>query len=303
MGTGEVSTALALDGHESLSRALLVAAAAVWILLAIGTAIRAAGDPNRLRREARSPMALTAVAGTSVLGVRLALLGWSWIPAALLCLALALWALLLGPVLRAWTRPVPGSGFLLAVSTQSLAVLAAVLATAHRLDWLLGAALLFFCLGLGLYGFVATGFHPRELLLGRGDHWIAGGALAITTLAAAHLTVGVEALGGSGDFHALVRDASLVLWVLSMVWLPVLVVTELLNPRLSFDLRRWSTVFPVAMYATSSFVVGAAASTGVPTDFARTWVWIAVALWAAVAAAHAVAAVRLRRWSGGPSAV
>ena len=291
MGTGVVSSGLALDGHERLSRAVLAVAAALWIVLAVRLAAQAVRDPSRLRRQARSPVALTTVAATSVLGVRLALLGWSWVPVAMLCLALALWVGLLGPVLAHWTKPVPGSGFLLAVSTESLAVLMAVLAGTHRLDWLLDVALLFFLLGLGFYGFVAAGFNPRELLLGRGDHWIAGGALAIATLAAARLTLGAHVLGEPGHFHALVRDASIVLWVLTLLWLPVLIAAELLSPRLGYDLRRWSTVFPVGMYATSSFVVGAAASTSVPTEFARTWVWIAVAVWAAVAAAHAVALV------------
>ena len=294
MGTGVVSEGLSLDGRETLSKLLLVVGAAIWIALAIQLAIRAVRDRDGLRRQARSPAALTAVAATSVLGVRLALLGWTWVPAALLCLALVLWAGLLGPILAHWTRPVPGSGFLLVVSTESIAVLLAVLAGAHRLEWLLDVALLFFLIGLCFYAFVAAGFPARELLFGRGDHWIAGGALAIATLAAARLAVGAHGLGEPGEFHALLRDASIVLWVLTLLWLPVLIVTELLNPRLGYDLRRWSTVFPVGMYATSSFVVAAAASTSVPTEFARTWVWVALALWVAVAAAHAVAAARIR---------
>ena len=51
-----------------------------------------------------------------------------------------------------------------------------------------------------------------------------------------------------------------------------------------YDLRRWSTVFPVGMYAACSFVVGAVASVPAITDFARVWVWVAVAVWLAVLA-------------------
>jgi hypothetical protein len=43
--------------------------------------------------------------------------------------------------------------------------------------------------------------------------------------------------------------------------------------------RRWSTVFPVGMYAACSFIVGAAAHAPGITDFARVWVWAGVAVW------------------------
>ena len=67
-----------------------------------------------------------------------------------------------------------------------------------------------------------------------------------------------------------------------MLWLPVLLLAELLRPRLSYDLQRWSTVFPLGMYASASFVVGTAAPAGGITRFARVWVWVALAVWAVV---------------------
>jgi tellurite resistance protein TehA-like permease len=57
------------------------------------------------------------------------------------------------------------------------------------------------------------------------------------------------------------------------------------HPRLGYDVRRWSTVFPVGMYAACSFVVGTAARVGGITDFARVWVWVGFALWLVVFAA------------------
>ena len=72
------------------------------------------------------------------------------------------------------------------------------------------------------------------------------------------------------------------LWVATMLWLPLLVLAELLRPRLGYDLGRWSTVFPVGMYAACSFVVGAGVHAGAITSFARVWVWVALAVWAVV---------------------
>jgi tellurite resistance protein TehA-like permease len=52
--------------------------------------------------------------------------------------------------------------------------------------------------------------------------------------------------------------------------------------RLSYNVRRWSTVFPVGMYAACSFVVGAVTGTRAITDFADVWVWVGVAVWSVV---------------------
>src|SRR4051794_8516764 len=100
MGTGIASGALSLDGVETLSRLLLVIAAAMWIGLGLTLAVALLTDWERIRRDARSPAALTAVAGTAVLGTRLTLLGWRWAGIALLGLALPVWLVLAGPVLR-----------------------------------------------------------------------------------------------------------------------------------------------------------------------------------------------------------
>jgi hypothetical protein len=49
--------------------------------------------------------------------------------------------------------------------------------------------------------------------------------------------------------------------------------------------RRWSTVFPVGLYAACSFVVGTVAGVPAVTDFAKVWVWVALAVWLVVAGA------------------
>ncbi len=181
-----------------------------------------------MRAEVRTPAALTSVAGTAVLGVRLAMLGWAWAGIAALAIAAVVWALLLTPVLAHWRTPTDGSSLVLIVATESLA------------------------------------------------------ALAISTLAAGKLLAGANSLAILGDGGGTVKDVALGLWVLTMLWLPVLVAAELLRPRLRYDVRRWSTVFPFGMYAACSFVVGTATHVTGVSDFARVWVWVAVAVWAVV---------------------
>jgi hypothetical protein len=229
------------------------------------------------------------------------MLGWSWAGIALLSIALASWLVLLAPVLSHWTTPTVGVSLVLTVSTESLAVLAAALAASEHARWLLAAALAPLLLGLGFYVFVISRFDIRQLAVGRGDHWITGGALAISTLAAGRITLAAKSLGTLAGAHAALRDASVVLWALTIAWLPLLLAAELRWPRLHYDVRRWSTVFPVGMYAACSFVVGSAAHAHGIGDFARVWVWVGVAVWLVVCAAMIRRGLRLSR--GEPASI
>jgi tellurite resistance protein TehA-like permease len=279
MGTGIVSISLSLDGRETLSRLLLAVDAVAWVALGLLLASRVLGERDRVRQEARSPAALTGVAGTAVLGTRLTLLGWSWAGVALLLIAVVFWLVLLEPVLSHWSTPTVGVSLVLTVSTESLAVLSAALAGSEDLGWLLGMAIAPFLLGLVFYLFVIARFDFRQLLVGPGDHWITGGALAISTLAAGRITLAIDGTGALSGARGLFEGAALALWGVTIAWLPVLLVAEVLRPRLSYNVRRWSTVFPVGMYAACSFVVGAAAEVSAITSFARVWVWVGVAVW------------------------
>jgi hypothetical protein len=270
MATGIVAEALALDGHDGLSAVVLAVtiAIAVALLGVLAAALRA--DPRAVARGARTPPSLTVVAALGVVGTRLTQVGARAAGVALLALAVAVWAPLLVFILRAWRRPAPGGAFLVSVATQAIAVLCAALGAR-------GPAVALLVAGLGLYVVALASFDLRDIARGRGDQWIAGGALAIAALAAAAAHVP--------------RPAPLALWALAIAWLPVLVAGEAIPPRCRFDARRWSTVFPVGMYAAMSHAVGV-------TAFARWWTWVAVAVWALVAAGSVRALDRSRtcRW-------
>lgn len=281
MGTGIVSVALWLDGEKVASRILLALTAVVWIALGLVLLARASLDRSNLVRDAHEPAALTSVAGTAVLGSGFTLLGWSPVAEATLGIAFGLWLVLLAPVLRGWVTPTVGVSLMLTVSTEALAVEAAALAARERAGWLLYAALAPFLLGLAFYAFVISDFDLHQLLAGRGDHWITGGALAISTLAAAQITSSAASLHRLVGLGQAPKTVSLVLWAVAIAWLPVLLAAEAVRRRLVYDLRRWGTVFPVGMYAACSFAVGAAAGAPAITDFARVWVWVALVVWVA----------------------
>ena len=279
MGTGIVSIGLSLDGYESLSRALLAIAALVWFALAAVLAVLLLRMRPLLRSGARSPAAFTGIAGIDVLGARVAMLGWNREAAALLAIGLLLWLVLVPYVLAHWQTPTVGVSFVLTVGTESLAVLGAALAIAYDETWLAAAALACVGLGLAFYLFVVSNFELRQLLVGRGDHWVSGGALAIATLACARTAQAAGALEPLRAAAGSLETASLGVWAAAFAWLPALLVGELVARRGAYDVRRWSTVFPVGMYAACSFAVAKVDAVSGIEDFARVWIWVAFAVW------------------------
>jgi tellurite resistance protein TehA-like permease len=165
--------------------------------------------------------------------------------------------------------------FVLSVATEGLAVLAAALAVSYRAGWLLAVAIAGLVLGLAFYVFAAARFDLRELVNGHGDHWVAGGALAISTLAAASVTQAGAALGLLSGQHPALTAGTLVLWCLALAWLLPLLTAEVLRPRPDYDVRRWATVFPLGMYAACSFATGQITGITGMTDFGQIWTWVA----------------------------
>jgi tellurite resistance protein TehA-like permease len=263
MGTGIVSVALALDGEETVSRVLFALAAVGWLVSAAAA----------LGRE-QLPASLTGVAGTAVLGARAALLGWGRVATVALAVAVVMWLALLPSFVRTPRERAAGTSFLVVVATESIAALAALVSQLEHTRWLATAALVPLVLGLAAYPLVARRFDLREIASGHGDQWVAGGALAIATLACAEV-------GGAatGVLHSTLDHAAFVVWVLAIGWLPVLVAGELRGPRRGFDLRRWATVFPVGMYAVCSFLVARVDGVGSIATFARVWAWVGLAVW------------------------
>ncbi|MER5732048.1 tellurite resistance/C4-dicarboxylate transporter family protein [Streptomyces sp. NPDC002138] len=276
MAAGIISVGLHLTGHPVASLVALAVAGALWLVLAADFAVRLLGDRGRFRAEADTPAALTAVAATAVLGARLSLLGWRPAAAVLLVLAAVLWPGLMAAVLRHWHRGASGAAFLVCVATQGLAVLAAVVAADSGRDWLAWAALAAFCLGLLLYGEALVRFDFREVVRGAGDQWVAGGALAICSLAASKLTASPVWVGWP---HTALRTATLVTLALSLTWYAVLLTAEATHPRPRYDIRRWATVFPLGMTAAASLSAAGPTGVGWLLPLGEVLLWIALAAW------------------------
>ena len=151
------------------------------------------------------------VAATAVLGAAADGLGWVALASGLLAAALVLFILVSVPVLCQWQTPTRGVSVLLAVALASISVVAVELSAADKVSWLLTAAEV--CCGLALvaYLFLLRRFDFRELLRGRVDQWVAGGALAIATLAGGEICLRLRASGH--PFNVRLAAVVTVLWV------------------------------------------------------------------------------------------
>lgn len=294
LATGIVSVGLDPAGYEVLSRIALALACAAWLVAAAGLAQRTHGG-----WRAETPAALTAVAATAVLGTGFSAAGLQTLAEALLALAMLLWAVLL--TVEAEGRR--GTVFLRCVATQGLAVLGATLAAADSAAWLAHAALVLFWLGLALYCFALFRFQPRQVEEGRGDHWLAAGALAVSSLAGAKLLDADSArlYLWNEENSATLRTTTVTLLVLALIACVALLLAELFWPRHHYDVRRWATVFAAAVTAAAALAVAAALDVLWLDVAGEALLWIAVAAWlgctawALASARHARVRSRARR--------
>ncbi|MFD5815346.1 tellurite resistance/C4-dicarboxylate transporter family protein [Streptomyces sp. NPDC127038] len=291
MATGILSIGLRLTGHETLSRIALVLASIAWIGLASDFLARLLGGREQWVRRAGTPAGLDAVAATTVLGTRFSALGWRWLAEVLLALSAVLWPVLLLAVLRRWRRRMAGEVFLVCVATQGLSVLGSAVAAEAGSEWLAHAAMTLFWVGIALYVLSFASFDPWEVRKGAGDHWVAAGALGISALAGAGLVAAhhVNPYLWNNDDQGVLRATTGALLTLSLVCYVLLAVAEVVWWRPRYDVRRWSTVFPMGMTAVATLAVADALDVFRLKGPGQVLLWIAVAAWLAAAVRTAVA--------------
>jgi tellurite resistance protein TehA-like permease len=242
----------------------------------------------------------TFIAGTDVLGARLAADGHHRAAFVLLVVGWLAW-LVLGYVVP-WTavlghsrfpvvRDANGTWFIWVVASQSVAVLAAVLepaaATGHRELALLAV----FSWSVGVFLYAAAGIFVAARLmfyeLGPQDltqpYWVSMGATAITVVAGAqiaHMTGAPVAT----DIRGLVTGASIMFWAFGTWLIPPLIaagwwrhVSHRIPVR--YDPTWWSVVFPLGMYGVGGYYLGQADHLPIVQSVSADEGWLALAAW------------------------
>jgi len=319
MATGIVSIGAEIRGLHGVAVVMLWLNVAAYVVLWSLYLVRLGRSRERVLADLTSHQKgagfLTIVAGTNVLGGQLALVGGA--PGAAVALwwvGLALWAVLLYAFLTAVTfaEPKPdlgagigGAWLLLVVSTESVAVLGAVVAPHMATRGVLFVALLTHLIGAMLY-IVVIGlifyrwtFFPMAADQATPPYWINMGALAITTLAGSALLLAAPGWDLLEELAPFLKGSTLLFWAFATWWVPLLIIMGVWRHGfrrvpLRYDPQLWAIVFPLGMYS----VATARMIDAIGLPFGA-WIgagafWVSFGAWVVTAVAMAFAEGRTR---------
>jgi tellurite resistance protein TehA-like permease len=283
MATGIVAIGAELEDVDWLAQVLYVVAAAAYVALAVLLVLRIVRYRRRfvadITAHAKGFAFLTIVAGTNVLGAAsIVVHGWTGLAWALWWVAIVLWPCLLYTTLIAVVikegKPgleagINGTWFLLTVSTESVAVLGALLLPHHPGDLLAFVAMTAFTLGIVLYLIVMTmvflrwTFQPLDPAEADPPAWIAAGAVAITVLAGSNLLLAQPASERIARLAPFIEGVVVLAWATATFWFPLMVAIGVWRHLVRrFPLRYhpsyWAMVFPLGMYGVATFRMRAA---------------------------------------------
>jgi len=320
MATGIVSVGAHLQGLTLAARGLFALNiglfAGLWLLTALRLWRHASRFFADLVDHRRGPGYFTMVAGAAILASQCLLIaGAERAATALFAVAALLWMLLTYAIFASFTikqnKPtldegIGGAWLLAVVATQSLAVVAALLAP--RLDPAARVALDFFALSMWLWGGVhytwtmALIFYRYTFFrLAPGDlaptYWINMGAMAISALAGSLLIAHAADAPLLSSLLPFLKGFTILYWASGTWWLPMLLVLGIwryVHARypMRYDPQYWSVVFPLGMYAAATHEMGRALAIDFLDLVLPVFLYAALAAWGIVAIGLARATIQ-----------
>lgn len=278
MATGIVAAGLNAFGFVTAAKALFFLAVAGYVVLWGLSLYRLVRYPAKLWADftsfGRGPGFFTIIAGTGVLGaVAIRLFQLSNVAFGLLCLGSALWVVfiysfaavvIVSAEKPAADRAVNGGWLVIVVSTQSLAILSALLV--ERIPLFITAGL--FMVGCATYLLLISLIVSRLILtkVEAADlappYWIMMGAAAISCLAGVELNRHSGAWGFNVNAFPVLQAFTLFFWIVATAWIPLLIILGIWRHivkrvPLKYEPQLWSIVFPLGMYTFATFSASA----------------------------------------------
>jgi tellurite resistance protein TehA-like permease len=281
MATGIVSLTANLLGHTAIAYGLFMVNLGLYSVLCLLTVLRALRYPRRFFGDMvdhlRGPGFFTKVAATGILACQFMVLdGDTHIGLGLWAVAVALWLGLIYTIFLALTvkrdkptldRGINGGWLLAVVATQSIAVSSALLAASshqpYRLElnflalsmWLWGGMLYIWMMSLIFYRYTYFRLSPDDLTP---PYWINMGAMAISALAGSLLIVNATDAPYLVSLLPFLKGFTIFYWATGTWWIPMLLllgVWRYVYKRfpLRYDPLYWGAVFPLGMYAASTW--------------------------------------------------
>ena len=286
MATGIVSIAAWDFALRSLAVALYAFNLLGFGVLAGLTIARALRYPRLMFADMTDhrlgPGFFTTVAASCILGTQTLLMTRDLTAASLfLALGITLWIGLTYTIFTAFTikrdKPpleegITGAWLLAVVATQSIAVLASLIARdwpqPHRLElnffalsmWLWGGMFYIWIISLIFYRYSFFAFSPGDLTP---PYWINMGAMAISTLAGARLVQNTPDAPFLASLLPFLKGFTVFYWATGTWWIPMLLVLGVWRHviqrfPLRYDPLYWGAVFPLGMYTVATREMAAA---------------------------------------------
>lgn len=304
MASGIISVACHLLGYPAMSMALLIVAAVAYVVLIVLNIWRFIAHRDAMAADFadvhRSFGFFTFVAGTGVLGTRLAFSGWWTTAGILLGVAGVTWLILgyiipvvavLGKSERPITQAANGLWFVLIVGAQSVAVLAATLEPIFDEARNLLAITAVFAWSLGLILYVAVAVFvalrlmtfPLDPRAFNPPYWVSMGAVAITVLAAARIAE-MSSAPMVDATRGLVAGIAVLMWCFATWLIPPLFGVGIWRHGihrvpLKYEPTLWSIVFPLGMYSVAGIYLGRVNELPIVEAVGSWWVWVAMTAW------------------------
>ena len=283
MATGIVSIAAWDFELRVLAVGLFAFNLVAYVVLACLTALRSIRYPRLFFADMTDhrlgPGFFTAVAGSCILGSQFLIMAHSLAAATVfLALGTALWVGLTYTIFAAFTvkrdKPALEEGltgaWLIVVATQSIAVLAALIAgnwpQPLRLElnffalsmWLWGGMLYIWIISLIFYRYTFFAFSPGDLTP---PYWINMGAMAISALAGARLVQNTPDAPFLASVLPFLKGFTVFYWATGTWWIPMLLVLGVWRHLirrfpLRYDPLYWGAVFPLGMYTVATKQMG-----------------------------------------------
>ncbi len=280
MATGIVSIASHRLGIWFIAIPFLWLNVVFYIILWAITITRIIFFPRRLLADfndhQRGVGFFTVIAGTCILGSQFILLMQTYrLAVGLLVFGVSLWVIVIYSLFTGFTikavkppleKGIHGGWLLSVVATQSVSILSILIlpyAMMHKelilffsfSMFLLGGMLYLFIIPLIFYRLTFFSFKPEEFTP---LYWINMGAMAISTLAGATLAVKNTGSQFLEPLLPFILGFTIFFWAAASWWIPLLLLLGIWRylyhrSEFSYDGRYWGMVFPLGMYAASSF--------------------------------------------------
>lgn len=308
MATGIVSLAAHMLGYEDLAQGLFVLNDVLFAVLCVLTVWRAVRYPRHFFGDMvdhlRGPGFFTTVAATAILGSQYIVLANDMRMGVALCVVAAvLWFVFTYAIFTALTikrekptleRGINGGWLLAVVATQSIAagcaLIAATTGQPYRGElnfvalsmWLWGGMLYIWTMSLIFYRYTYFRLSPDDLTP---PYWINMGAMAISTLAGSLLIMNAPDAPYLTSLLPFIKGFTVFYWATGTWWIPMLVMLGIwryvyMRFPLRYDPMYWAAVFPLGMYAASTYQMNQAMHLPFLSAIPPVFFFLAVAAWA-----------------------